>query len=660
MIVLDTTTRSIEVILGGAVVANQLPLVASYSDSALPSYASFADLRLSQSTQKTNQTISNNTSVVTVVAAPDSGNQRRVSFLSAYNEDTAAVILTVQLNDNSTTRILAKVTLAIGDTLYYVEGVGFYVIDINGASKASGTGATGATGATGSIGPPGQEPEMPEEPMIIPGERGSTGSTGSTGAQGDQGIQGNQGIPGVDGSEPEEPLVIPGPKGDTGDTGATGPQGDIGPTGPTGATGATIFGLPGEQGDEGPDGPMIPGLKGDTGETGATGSTGAQGDPGATGATGLQGLPGIQGEEGDAGEDSFVPGPIGPQGATGTTGAQGDQGNPGATGQTGPQGGIGVPGLDGDDGEDGIPGFQGRDGAAGADGATGATGPAGIGIPGLDAEPEDPMMIPGPPGGGGSVSISTTRKTSDQSSTVVALADVTGLSFAVAANTDYIFEFTVLYNTVGATTGIALAVNGPASPTQILGGIITGADSNNVYPGAFSAYDSAVISVRGNATLSTAVVRGILRNGANAGTLILRFASEIATESVTIKAGSFVRFHNAVGLTLSTGHEQNAANESGTWSANLGPGGSATRAKSTTYQNTSGKMRRVAVDLGIDATGQSTLYVDSATPPVVPMATLNIPTSRQLLTFQVPNNWYYKVDQDGATITINAWRELDE
>ena len=136
---LDTTTRSIEVLLGGAVATNQLPIVASYADSELPAYASFADLRLAQETQATNQTATNNTSVVTAVAAPGSGDQRRLKYLSVYNADTAEAIPTVRLNDNGTTRILAKPTLAVGDTLYYVEGIGFYVMDTNGAMKSAGT-----------------------------------------------------------------------------------------------------------------------------------------------------------------------------------------------------------------------------------------------------------------------------------------------------------------------------------------------------------------------------------------------------------------------------------------------------------------------------------------------------------------------------------------
>ena len=139
MVILDSTTKTIQILLSGLVVTSQLPIVASYADSELPAYASFADLRLSQETQATNQTITADTTVVTAVAAPGSGDQRRLKYLSVYNADTAEVTPTVRLNDNGTTRILAKPTLAVGDTLYYVEGIGFYVMDTNGAMKSAGT-----------------------------------------------------------------------------------------------------------------------------------------------------------------------------------------------------------------------------------------------------------------------------------------------------------------------------------------------------------------------------------------------------------------------------------------------------------------------------------------------------------------------------------------
>lgn len=97
MIILDATTRSVEVLLGGAVTTNQLPIVASYVDNTTTSY-----------TPGSSNTQSNNTTAVTAVAAPASSTQRQVKLLTVTNADTAAATVTVRYNDNGTTRTLFK------------------------------------------------------------------------------------------------------------------------------------------------------------------------------------------------------------------------------------------------------------------------------------------------------------------------------------------------------------------------------------------------------------------------------------------------------------------------------------------------------------------------------------------------------------------------
>lgn len=186
MLVLDSTLKSLEIKLSGAITTTQLPYVASYVDINQSTFA------LSGSSESDGTT--NNTTAVTVVAAPGATTSRKLNYLSVFNVDTVQATLTIQLNNNGTTRICWKGLLAVGDTLQYIDEKGFLVTDVNGSLKQSGS--TGPTGATGAIGPVG---------MGIPGVDGEDGRDGRPGPQGNQ--------------------------GPTGPIGASGPTGPIGPPG---------------------------------------------------------------------------------------------------------------------------------------------------------------------------------------------------------------------------------------------------------------------------------------------------------------------------------------------------------------------------------------------------------------------------------------------
>ena len=129
MIILDATTRSLEIDLNAAVAANQLPFVASYVDISQSTFA--------MSAMSTNTGSTNSTTAVTLVAAPGASTSRQLKYLSIKNSDTAAVLLWIQLNDNTTLREIWKGTLAVGDTLVYVDSLGFNVVDSSGGIKSS-------------------------------------------------------------------------------------------------------------------------------------------------------------------------------------------------------------------------------------------------------------------------------------------------------------------------------------------------------------------------------------------------------------------------------------------------------------------------------------------------------------------------------------------
>lgn len=195
MIILDTPTKTLEILLAVGVTTTQLPYVVSYIE--MPAYK-----------PTNNDGATNNTTAVTIVDAPTITLQRQIKLITIYNADTTAKTVTIRLNDNGTFRILVKIILLVGSTLVYTDGEGFRVIDINGAVLGIGTtGSTGATGPQGPQGVPGFDADEPEPPIIIPGGPGAPGAVGATGPQG------IRGVPGPEAEEPELPLMIPGPTG---------------------------------------------------------------------------------------------------------------------------------------------------------------------------------------------------------------------------------------------------------------------------------------------------------------------------------------------------------------------------------------------------------------------------------------------------------------
>lgn len=104
-LVLDTTTKTIKVAMSGAAATSNPEFTVAYADSTSSSLTEGAlDGAL------------NGTSDVTVVSAPASSTRRVIKWITIENKDTAAVTLTVKYDNNGTQRIIANVTLAVGDT----------------------------------------------------------------------------------------------------------------------------------------------------------------------------------------------------------------------------------------------------------------------------------------------------------------------------------------------------------------------------------------------------------------------------------------------------------------------------------------------------------------------------------------------------------------
>jgi hypothetical protein len=133
------------------------------------------------------------------------------------------------------------------------------------------------------------------------------------------------------------------------------------------------------------------------------------------------------------------------------------------------------------------------------------------------------------------------RMQADQVNSTVTQAAIPPLQFAVDANGMYQFEYTLWITSALVTTGWQFGLTGPASPTKIA--------AKCVYQSSATADSIATITSFTQFTLVTAAyvatptpilvkISGLLQNGANAGTVALTFASEVAASAITVLKGS--------------------------------------------------------------------------------------------------------------------------
>lgn len=131
-------------------------------------------------------------------------------------------------------------------------------------------------------------------------------------------------------------------------------------------------------------------------------------------------------------------------------------------------------------------------------------------------------------------------KTSDQTNIGTAYVTVTGLDLAMVANKTYAFEFGLICDADAVTTGIDVAVTGPASPTSIdyVSEYWTSATAKTER--GFNAYDGNTASTGSNgATRKLFRVRGIIRNGLTDGNLSPRAKREAVGTGPNVRAGSY-------------------------------------------------------------------------------------------------------------------------
>ena len=154
-------------------------------------------------------------------------------------------------------------------------------------------------------------------------------------------------------------------------------------------------------------------------------------------------------------------------------------------------------------------------------------------------------------GGGGGGGDSQLFVANQQDITNAGFVDITGLTFAVAVNKAYQFEFFVVFRSSATAMGVLFGLNGPANPTRLYGlsrkQITTPATpSTDMFSEArLAAYDTPLPASAAEPIQASDLVwhcRGVFFNGANAGTFAARFSKENVAGTASIMPGSFGKY----------------------------------------------------------------------------------------------------------------------
>jgi hypothetical protein len=129
MLILSAPTDLIEVVLGGAMATAEPRIVASWRDITTTAF-----------TPGRTVGTTNGATPVSAAGSPAADTQRVIDFLNIYNLDTAPVTVTVRY-DSGTEYVMWSGSLGVGESLQYVDGIGWQRL------TATGLVATGITTA---------------------------------------------------------------------------------------------------------------------------------------------------------------------------------------------------------------------------------------------------------------------------------------------------------------------------------------------------------------------------------------------------------------------------------------------------------------------------------------------------------------------------------
>lgn len=144
-------------------------------------------------------------------------------------------------------------------------------------------------------------------------------------------------------------------------------------------------------------------------------------------------------------------------------------------------------------------------------------------------------------GGSGYTTVILASDVTNNNATANTIADVTGLSFPVTSGVTYKFRFYIIYTSAVTTTGSRWSINGPATTLLQYTSRYTLTATTQTQNFA-SAYNIPAASNASSLTAGNcAIIEGVITPSAS-GTVIARFASEIASSAIVAKAKSYVEY----------------------------------------------------------------------------------------------------------------------
>jgi len=125
--ILDATTKKVQILLAAAVTTNQCSVIVDYVD--------FTTTTTTPGNQFSN---TNSTTAVDIINAPAASTQRKVNMITVCNKDTEFVTATIRLNVSATTyNYTSGITLPPGATLQFTDTDGWSVFNTDGSTSSS-------------------------------------------------------------------------------------------------------------------------------------------------------------------------------------------------------------------------------------------------------------------------------------------------------------------------------------------------------------------------------------------------------------------------------------------------------------------------------------------------------------------------------------------